>query len=972
MITRLEPDRVFAIQMNDGTLTPALEDYKIDCLANRVPPGEGEFDCVGFMRTLVAMGVTAPISLEVCSTELWDAARRRRRQGRRRRHAWRAARGGSRGVTARHSCSAGRCSSASTSSSVARAAVTRSPCSTAAGRRATLPADVERLVADRTDAEQMRAALDGRDWDAVFDVSGFVMAAGGSDIDGLLDLLDGHVGALRLHQLDHGLRPVAGRRVPVDRGPADQSRRAGQLRRLQGARRAGDPRPPRRAPGSRRSVVRPAAIYGPDNNIFDMETADVPAAAPAAADPRAARRSRRRVVRSRRRPVRGDDRRWSATPAADGRGVQRLGRVGRRQPLRRRAGRGRRRGARRRARARRDAARAGARGAAGVRAPVQGPPPRDVEHRQGAAAARRHAALRPRSADMRTRTSGSSSRVTTSSSEPLVDPVWKATWDFEHEAAIAGRIRAVDDDARSRLEPSRCPTPRSSRRSRPPSSSAAAGPARRRRLGAGGGDPTRRADPVRGGRGPDRTEARVAELADVLTTLAGNELVATAWNGDLSQRAVMEAAGAVLAEAVGRDDAAAAEGARDPCRARAANSTTSWPRPHRSSTPSGASSMDERDPRPLQRWLGAQDEHDGDVAVVALKRIATGNSRANWYVETADGARYVVRVEQGGVFGSSSGDEFRMMGAAHALGCPVARVRWLEPTRRRARPAVLRDGLRRRRGDRARRPLDGARAGRGLRAPARRAAPRWTGRRRSPASVGRRVRPTPRSTGGTACTGRRPTSPMPLLEEGAAWLHHYAPATSSGSASCTAIPGPATSSTTARGDRVHGLGVRPRRRPDRGLGVPDHDARRIDDGSRRLAGAVRSRRGVDVTDASSTTGGVQLLQGRLRQPDVPARVRTVNPAPNMALIGTALHQTYVRQVARLIGDSLTWHEVTSRGEGPSAGVNSPLGGSARPSPQRSDWRPVDVIRRRWSEESSPHATRVALDPETAGPCAVRG
>ena len=29
--------------------------------------------------------------------------------------------------------------------------------------------------------------------------------------------------------------------------------------------------------------------------------------------------------------------------------------------------------------------------------------------------------------------------------------------------------------------------------------------------------------------------------------------------------------------------------------------------------------------------------------------------------------------------------------------------------------------------------------------------------------------------------------------------------------------------------------------------------------------------------------------------------RTVNPAPNMALIGTALHQTYVRQVASLVG-----------------------------------------------------------------------
>ena len=27
---------------------------------------------------------------------------------------------------------------------------------------------------------------------------------------------------------------------------------------------------------------------------------------------------------------------------------------------------------------------------------------------------------------------------------------------------------------------------------------------------------------------------------------------------------------------------------------------------------------------------------------------------------------------------------------------------------------------------------------------------------------------------------------------------------------------------------------------------------------------------------------------------------TVNPAPNMAIIGTALHQTYVRQVAALV------------------------------------------------------------------------
>jgi len=71
MIKALEPERIFAVQMNDGTMRPQLDDYKPDCLSNRVPPGDGEFDCAGFSRMLIEMGVTAPISLEVCSTELW-------------------------------------------------------------------------------------------------------------------------------------------------------------------------------------------------------------------------------------------------------------------------------------------------------------------------------------------------------------------------------------------------------------------------------------------------------------------------------------------------------------------------------------------------------------------------------------------------------------------------------------------------------------------------------------------------------------------------------------------------------------------------------------------------------------------------------------------------------------------------------------------------------------------------------------
>jgi aminoglycoside phosphotransferase (APT) family kinase protein len=88
--------------------------------------------------------------------------------------------------------------------------------------------------------------------------------------------------------------------------------------------------------------------------------------------------------------------------------------------------------------------------------------------------------------------------------------------------------------------------------------------------------------------------------------------------------------------------------------------------------------MDDELTASLERWLG--DQCGCDTEIVDLRRIATGNSRANWYVETSGGERYVVRVEQGGVFGTSSGEEFRMMRAAGELGCPVARVRWFEPT----------------------------------------------------------------------------------------------------------------------------------------------------------------------------------------------------------------------------------------------------------------------------------------------------
>jgi nucleoside-diphosphate-sugar epimerase len=140
------------------------------------------------------------------------------------------------------------------------------------GRTPTSPSpDVERLTADRTDPAQMRAALAGRDWDHVYDVSGFVMAAGGSDIDGLLDLLDGRVGSyvytssvMAYDQSWVGVFPWIESQPTNPDGPTSYGGFKAIAEASMLARHA--------ATGFPASIVRPAAIYGPDNNIYDMET----------------------------------------------------------------------------------------------------------------------------------------------------------------------------------------------------------------------------------------------------------------------------------------------------------------------------------------------------------------------------------------------------------------------------------------------------------------------------------------------------------------------------------------------------------------------------------------------------------------------------------------------------------------------------------------------------------------------------
>ena len=134
-----------------------------------------------------------------------------------------------------------------------------------------LPDGVGRLVADRTDVASMRAALDDTAWDAMFDVSGFVMVAGGSDIGVLLDLIDGRVGhyvyvssIMAYDQSQVGVFPWTEDLPsnPEGAGTYGGFKAAAEQAMLARHRTTGFPV----------SIVRPAAIYGPDNNIYDMET----------------------------------------------------------------------------------------------------------------------------------------------------------------------------------------------------------------------------------------------------------------------------------------------------------------------------------------------------------------------------------------------------------------------------------------------------------------------------------------------------------------------------------------------------------------------------------------------------------------------------------------------------------------------------------------------------------------------------
>lgn len=142
------------------------------------------------------------------------------------------------------------------------------------GRSGAPPPGVELLVADRKDPASMRSVLAGpqgvRQWDRVFDVSGFVMAAGGTTFPALLELLDGYVGRYVFVSSVMAYEP-SGRFPWTESQPLREEpittyggfKVYAETALLDRHRRTGFPA----------AIARPASIYGRENNIYDMETA---------------------------------------------------------------------------------------------------------------------------------------------------------------------------------------------------------------------------------------------------------------------------------------------------------------------------------------------------------------------------------------------------------------------------------------------------------------------------------------------------------------------------------------------------------------------------------------------------------------------------------------------------------------------------------------------------------------------------
>jgi aminoglycoside phosphotransferase (APT) family kinase protein len=289
--------------------------------------------------------------------------------------------------------------------------------------------------------------------------------------------------------------------------------------------------------------------------------------------------------------------------------------------------------------------------------------------------------------------------------------------------------------------------------------------------------------------------------------------------------------------------------------------------------------------------------------VIEHRRMSVGHSRAMYLVET-DAGRFVVRVEQGGVFGTSSGEEFELMRSLGAAGFPVATVRWFEPTGEvLGQPFFVMDfveGVE----QTDERAMDDATAEQFVRTLARLHA-------LDVAAAG--VPPVRRPDSPSEATHAQierwaglyrsaVPEPIPLLEEAAAWLHRLAP--------------PLERLSIVHGDAGPGNVVQA---GGQVLAVTDWEFAHLGDPAEDWSFCLSMRGSRTMAreawlDLFERVAGVRLPEDRwtyweafnlfkgacANRSCLELFERGTNRAPNMAIIGTVLHRSFLRRLVDLV------------------------------------------------------------------------
>ena len=311
--------------------------------------------------------------------------------------------------------------------------------------------------------------------------------------------------------------------------------------------------------------------------------------------------------------------------------------------------------------------------------------------------------------------------------------------------------------------------------------------------------------------------------------------------------------------------------------------------------------MDERQRQALSGFLA--DQRGAPTAVLDTRRLSVGHSRGMYRVDTDAGA-FVVRVEQGGVFGTSSGEEFHLMQGLQRAGYPVAAARWYEPSGSvLGQPFFVMDFV-----EGAEladeRAMDEQTAADFVRTLADLHALDWEAADLDPAARPRTpadATPLQIERWAGIYRGAAPR-PIPLLEEAAAWLHHHVP--------------PLDRVSVVHGDAGPGNVVQA---DGRIVAVTDWEFAHLGDpaedwsfclamrGSRTLPRETWLSLFEDIAGFAMDDDGwayweaFNLFKGACANCTcLDLFERGGNRAPNMAIIGTVLHRSFLRRLVEVV------------------------------------------------------------------------